>query len=291
MNELAIRKEYAPEVWNTLKESIYPGASDNSVIMVLNYCKSMKLDPIMKPVHIVPMNGKDVVMPGVALYRILAARSGNYAGMSEPEYGQDVEEIFTDKYNKQHKVKYPEWCKITVKKLLNGTVIEFVAKEYWKENYATMGRDSTCPNSMWEKRPYGQLAKCAEAQALRKAFPEVLGGMVTSEEMEGKGFENAKIINEQQVKQTEQFVDDIREKSNANLFPVDGGFLEATDIHMLINSKIESIQNLDDLTSYEVWKNENQRGLSEFAKRNKEMAMLYAEAINTKRSELADIVI
>ena len=97
------------------------------------------------------MNGKDVVMPGVALYRILAARSGNYAGMSEPEYGNDIEEVFTDKYNKQHKVKYPEWCKITVKKLLNGTIIEFVAKEYWRENYATMGRDSTCPNSMWRK--------------------------------------------------------------------------------------------------------------------------------------------
>ena len=39
---------------------------------------------------------------------------------------------------------------------------------------------------MWRKRAYGQLAKCTEAQALRKAFPEFSGGQATAEEMEGK---------------------------------------------------------------------------------------------------------
>ena len=41
---------------------------------------------------------------------------------------------------------------------------------------------------MWQKRPYGQLAKCAEAQALRKAFPEIVSQHPTAEEMEGKHF-------------------------------------------------------------------------------------------------------
>ena len=40
---------------------------------------------------------------------------------------------------------------------------------------------------MWKKRVYGQLAKCTEAQALRKAWPEV-GQEPTAEEMEGKYF-------------------------------------------------------------------------------------------------------
>jgi hypothetical protein len=39
---------------------------------------------------------------------------------------------------------------------------------------------------MWQKRAFGQLAKCTEAQVLRMAFPEFSGGQPTAEEMEGK---------------------------------------------------------------------------------------------------------
>jgi hypothetical protein len=39
---------------------------------------------------------------------------------------------------------------------------------------------------MWARRPRGQLKKCAEAQALRMAFPEAVGAAPTAEEMEGR---------------------------------------------------------------------------------------------------------
>ena len=177
--------------WSALKNSIYPGAKDESVMMALDYCRARQLDPLMKPVHLVPMSVKDaktgknewrdVVMPGIGLYRIQADRSGDYAGAHEPEFGPDVTQNFsgTD-------VTFPQWCKYTVsKRMPSGEIVEFSAKEYWIENYATAGRDTTAPNAMWKKRPYGQLAKCAEAQALRKAWPEI-GQQPTAEEMEGK---------------------------------------------------------------------------------------------------------
>lgn len=181
-----------PELLNVLSSSLYPGASNDSIRMVLGYCKAAGLDPMQKPVHIVPMwdskagQMRDVVMPGVGLYRTQASRSQQMAGISEPEFGP----LLTEDVGGQ-RVTYPEWCRVTVKRLLpNGTVAEFTAVEYWLENYAVKGgrEKSIAPNAMWSKRPRGQLAKCAEAQALRKAFPEV-GATPTAEEMEGKAID------------------------------------------------------------------------------------------------------
>lgn len=175
------------ELAHVLGTSLYPGASVPSIKMVVSYCRAAQLDPMQKPVHIVPMwdkNSKtmrDVIMPGVGLYRTQAARTGEYAGMSEPEFGPDVTETLGNV-----QITYPQWCKVVVKRLLsNGSFAEFPAKEFWKENYAVAGKDTEAPNAMWKKRPYGQISKCAEAQALRKAFPEI-GSQPTAEEMEGK---------------------------------------------------------------------------------------------------------
>ncbi|WP_366302010.1 phage recombination protein Bet [Pseudomonas atacamensis] len=175
-----------------LSNSLYPGAEKNSVVMVLAYCQAAHLDPMLKPVHIVPIwNTKakkmqDTVMPGIGLYRIQAARTGQYAGISDPEYGPPI----TAKLGGVD-VTYPEWCRVTVKRQMsNGLVAEFTASERWLENYATASKDTVAPNSMWKRRAFAQLAKCAEAQALRKAFPEV-GSAPTADEMEGKTFDEA----------------------------------------------------------------------------------------------------
>jgi phage recombination protein Bet len=180
--------------WNALKNSIYPGARDDSVVMAVSYCKARHLDPLMKPVHLVPMSVKDaqtgknewrdVVMPGIGLYRIQADRSGSYAGAKEPEFGPDVTKTLGEV-----EITFPAWCKYTVcKRMADGAIVEFSAKEYWLENYATAGKDTQAPNVMWKKRPYAQLAKCAEAQVLRKAWPEI-GQQPTAEEMEGKSLD------------------------------------------------------------------------------------------------------
>lgn len=183
-------------VRDALRNSLYPGATDASVDMVLAYCRAAQLDPMTKPVHIVPIwigekkvdgrvvspaGMRDVVMPGIELYRTKAHRTGEYAGQDDPEFGPTVEATLGGVY-----VRYPEWCKVTVYRLVNGQRVPFPARAYWLETYATAKRESDAPNAMWKKRPFGQLEKCAEALALRKAFPEAVGAQPTAEEMEGR---------------------------------------------------------------------------------------------------------
>ena len=207
------------ELIDVLRQSLYVGAKYESAKMVLSYCKAAHLDPMQKPVHIVPMQVKnpqtgryewqDTIMPGIGLYRIQADRSGRLAGISEPEFGPLITEVLRDKTGNEVEVTYPEWCRITVKKLLpDGSIGEFTALEYWKENYATDSRNSTAPNAMWRKRVRGQLAKCAESQALRKAFPEI-GSAPTAEEMEGKVLEEpVEVDHVNEVPQPEFYPDD-----------------------------------------------------------------------------------
>jgi len=220
--------EQGEAIRTALKTSLYPGASDASVDLVLAYCRASGLDPMTKPVHIVPMSvtvGKDakgyaikemrdVVMPGIGLYRINAARTGEYVGCSEPEFGPTKSmtvptETWGDGPNGR-RVKmpgpdlvfeYPEWCKVTVYRLVSGKRRSFPAKEYFLENYATAGNDSMVPNAMWKKRPFGQLAKCTKAQALREAFPEAVGSQPTADEMEGKEIidSTATVVQQQQA--------------------------------------------------------------------------------------------
>ena len=168
--------------WGTLQNSVFPGAKEESILLAIDYCKARKLDILKKPCHIVPMSVtdaktgskqyRDVIMPGIYEQRITAFRTGQMAGQDEPEFGEDIT---------YKKVTAPKWCKVTVYRFVNGQRCAFSHTEYFSEACATTKDGSI--NSMWTKRPRGQLAKCAEAGALRKAFPDELGGVMTAEEM------------------------------------------------------------------------------------------------------------
>lgn len=249
---------YELPVFNALKSSVYPGAKDESVLMVLDYCKAANLNPMLKAVHIVPMSVKDAktdkyewrdtIMPGIALYRIQADRTGQCLGILEPEFGEDVTEKLGDKT-----ITYPKWCKVVVRRLVHGNIAEYVGKELWKENYAS-AKNTIAPNTMWTKRPYGQIAKCAEAQALRRAFPELLGGQPTAEEMEGKlqwvNDEPAKALSQQKGAEGLKAVLNIpepekKEEENPSNVNLETG--EIIDIEA-IKQQIEQAKNNAELT-------------------------------------------
>ena len=175
--------------WRALVDAVFPLAKEaSSVILALSYCRARKLDPFKKPVHIVPMwNSQlkrmvETVWPGIGELRTTAFRTGQYAGRDEAKYGETRRAKLGS-----IEIEYPEWCQVTVYRLLGGQRLPFPGpRVYWMESYATQARDSSEPNAMWKRRPFGQLDKCAEAAALRAAFPEEIGNEYAAEEMEGQ---------------------------------------------------------------------------------------------------------
>lgn len=177
--------------WRTLFDNLYPGSKPESVLMVWDYCIARKLDPLKKPCHIVPMevrnpNGdyiwRDVVMPGIYEYRTTATRTGLYMGHAKPEYGEAVECMG---------VTAPQWCDFTVYRW-NDTAkarAEYPVRVYFSEVVGTRRDKKTgaySANARWLKAPFQMLTKCAEAAALREAFPDELGGTHTDDEMHGQ---------------------------------------------------------------------------------------------------------
>lgn len=173
--------------WTALVEAIFPGATTiESVILALSYCKARKLDPFKRVVHIVPIWSKqkgcmvDTVWPGIGELRTTAFRTGEYAGRGETTLGPTL----TEKIG-SHDMTFPEWAQVTVRRIIKGHVVDFVGpRVYWKETYATASRSDDSPNEMWRNRPFGQIDKCAEAAALRTAFPEEIGSDYIPEEVQ-----------------------------------------------------------------------------------------------------------
>jgi phage recombination protein Bet len=185
--------------WKALVEAIFPNAtSTESVILALSYCRARKLDPFKRNVHIVPIWNKelrryiDTIWPGIGELRTTAFRTSEYAGRDDAAFGIDETRTFTgqagskgNKYDVEKTVTFPQWAQVTVYRIVKGQRVAFAGpRVYWLETYATLGHDNDVPNEMWETRPRGQIEKCAEAAALRAAFPEEVGGDYIPEEVQ-----------------------------------------------------------------------------------------------------------
>lgn len=179
--------------WKALVEAIFPNAqSVESVILALSYCRARTLDPFKRNVHIVPIwdsNRKclvDTIWPGIGELRTTAFRTGEYAGRDPAAFGPDL----TQKVGTME-VTFPEWAQVTLYRMVKGNRVAFSGpRVYWLETYAVKRRDDDTPNEMWATRTRGQIEKCAEAAALRAAFPEEVGSDYIPEEVQHKHVES-----------------------------------------------------------------------------------------------------
>jgi phage recombination protein Bet len=176
-------RDLTPSQIDLIKTQIAPGINDGDLELFLAVCTRRKLDPFAKQIYAVLRNTynpstkrrepKLVIQTGIDGYRLLAARvqeNGGtvYAGQDDPEYSPTLIDG-----------KYPEWARVAAYRMVQGQRVAYPGVAKWTEfaqyvpAYDKDGRQTgTKLADMWENMPFNQLAKCAEAQALRKGFPE-----------------------------------------------------------------------------------------------------------------------
>jgi phage recombination protein Bet len=180
------------EQWNVLTRQLYPAAKkSDTVLLAWDYCKARKLDPMKKPVHIVPFYNSDTgemeeqILPGINELLVTAHRTGQFVGKDPTEFGPIRKFTFKGK-NETAEIEAPEWAKATVYKLVNGVKYPFESDQIFFEECVALAKG--VPNKIWRQRTRGQMGKCALAAALRVAFSEEVGSEPSAEEMEGQAF-------------------------------------------------------------------------------------------------------
>ena len=166
--------DFTPGQITTIKETVANGASDNELKLFLYQCSRTGLDPLSRQIHFIKRGGKATIQTGIDGFRAIAERTGHYAGNDDYLFNNDL----TMYEMLKAKMESPITATATVYKIVGGVRVSFSATAIW-DAYCPKGNESF----MWKKMPYLMLGKCAEALALRKAFPNDLSGVYTDDEM------------------------------------------------------------------------------------------------------------
>jgi len=170
----AIRRKYTAEEIALMKQTVAKDATDLELELFLHQCERTGLDPFNRQIHAIKRwnsSQKKQVMTmqvGIDGFRVIAARPGDYAPGREPSFAYDANETLVSATAYGWKCVKDKWFEVS-------------ATAYYEE-YVQLTKAGT-PNRMWAKMPRVMLAKCAEAQMLRKVNPQDLSGLYTHAEM------------------------------------------------------------------------------------------------------------
>lgn len=140
-----------------------PDTSEAEFEVFVEICRSTKLNPLFKQIYLIKRGGKASHQVSIDGLRLIADRTGLYAPGREP----------VGTYNAKGELQS---VTAFIKKLTpDGTWHEVGATALYSEYNTKQG--------LWTKMPFAMTSKCAEAIALRKAFPASMSGLYTADEM------------------------------------------------------------------------------------------------------------
>lgn len=160
---------YSEDQVALIKRTIAVGATNDELSLFVAQCRRTGLDPFARQIYAIRIGGRMTIQVSIDGFRLIAERSGKYAGQVGPFFTKDGE-AWTDCWlGKDH----PAAAKIGV-----------LRSDFKEPLYAVARWESYARQGMWKTMPEVMLAKVAEALALRRAFPAELSGLYTGEEMQ-----------------------------------------------------------------------------------------------------------
>ena len=153
-----------------VRSTVAKGTTPEQFKLFIEVCKYHGLNPFARQIYAVVRGGQMTIQTSIDGYRLLAERSGKYAGQTGPEWcGADG--VWRDVWLDDAP---PAAARI-------GILRKDFAQPTWGVAKYKSYVQSSSP--LWSKMPDVMLAKCAESLALRKAFPAEMSGIYTAEEM------------------------------------------------------------------------------------------------------------
>lgn len=177
--------------WNkdqidAIKNVLCPNLTDNELTLFSQICKKTGLDPFSRQIYVIKTKvwdsstrsnvDKMQTMTSIDGFRVIAERSNDYAGQVGPFWcGPDGiwKDVWLMKYA-------PSAAKVGV---LRKGFKEPLFRVCLFSEFAKTNKEGQILGQ-WKTMPTVMLAKCAESQALRTAFPNDLSGLYTAEEMD-----------------------------------------------------------------------------------------------------------
>jgi phage recombination protein Bet len=151
--------------FEVIQRTYFKGMNIDEIKIFGHVCKHTGLDPFLKQIYPVMRSGKMTIQTAIDGYRLIAERTGKYSPGRETTFVYKKDGL-------------PLSATAYIKKMTpDGTWHEVAATAYFDEYNPGVG-------PFWKKMPHTMIAKCAEALALRKAFPAELSGVRTSDEMD-----------------------------------------------------------------------------------------------------------
>ncbi|WP_020476241.1 phage recombination protein Bet [Zavarzinella formosa] len=290
MSDIAHRS-YSASQLTLIRRTVAKDTSQDEFDLFIEICKQQGLDPFKKQIyaHVYNKDKADkrqlVIVTSIDGYRAKAQRSGDYRP------AEDAVVFETDPTAKDPDSNPAGLVKAVVKVFkfgpdrqwypvagearwdefapLEHAAFDFVdTGEVWedsgkpKKKRVPKGK-RTLKEGNWKNMPHVMLGKCAEAQALRRGWPEDMSGMYVQEELDKLTLDMSATEAVEAYERDERLKRTASKDTIPAIFEMSGG-LQLIPLGQFADRTLEYVGTLSDVAALDFWNDQNVHGLRQY---------------------------